>query len=244
MVSALGLVDLHSHVLPGLDDGAPDPDASLRMIAGLERLGFDTITATPHQKAGQFLPDRDAIAAAHADLREIASSAGVDVALPLAAENMWDAVFYERMESDTIPSYDGGPAFLVEFPVAQLPVGLFDHLFRLRMRGKLPVIAHPERYQPLWRAPELADKLAAECALVVDLGAVGGFHGRRQAKAARELLRRGTAHAAASDIHAPDDVRTAAAGIAWIRKKLGDRAVDRLLDENPRRILCGEHPEG
>jgi protein-tyrosine phosphatase len=243
----MGFVDLHSHVLPGLDDGAPDEAASLQMLQGLAALGFETVCATPHQKAGQFLPTREAIDSAHVATCRAAADAGVGLRLPLAAENMWDAVFYERLEAGAIPSYDGGPAFLVEFPLTQLPVSLREHLFRLRMQGKLPVIAHPERYEPLW--PEhggeaLLTALARECAMVVDLGAVAGYHGRRQAKAARAMLRQGIAHAAASDAHTPGDVRVAAEGIAWIRKRLGDEAVTRLLDRNPRRILAGEHPEG
>jgi protein-tyrosine phosphatase len=230
-------------VLPGLDDGAPDAAASLRMLKGLAGLGFDTVSATPHQKAGQFMPSAEAIARAHRETRERVSDAALPLAVPLAAENMWDDVFFDRSQRDAIPAYDGGPSFLVELPVMQLPVGMIDHLFRLRMRGKLPVLAHPERYQPLWSDPGVLERLRPHCALVVDLGAVAGYHGRREAKAARRMLREGVAHAAASDAHTPEDVRLAAAGIAWIRKKLGDGAVTRLLDENPRRILAGHHPD-
>ncbi len=240
----MGYIDLHSHVLPGLDDGAPDPDASLAMLRGLADLGFEAVCATPHQKLGQFMPSLAAIDAAHRDTRQRLEDHGVALRLPLAAENMWDATFYERSEADSIPSYDDSNAFLVELPVAALPVGLFDHLFRLRMRGKLPVLAHPERYQPLWNAPALLDALRAQCAMVVDLGAVAGYHGRREAKAARMMLKKGIAHAVASDAHSPADIGVAAEGIAWIRKKLGAAAIERLLSASPRAILAGEHPSG
>ena len=210
------------------------------MIRGLASLGFDTICATPHQKAGWFLPSPEDIRRAHAVARSVARE--VDASIPLAAENMWDEVFYERFREDRIPSYDDGPAFLFEVRVSELPVGVEDHVFRLRTRGKLPVMAHPERYQPLWKAPDVLERLGVQCALVVDLGAVAGYHGRQQAKAARRMLEQGLAHAVASDAHAPEDVRVAAEGMAWIRKKLGEAALRRLLDENPRRILAGEHP--
>jgi tyrosine-protein phosphatase YwqE len=78
--------------------------------------------------------------------------------------------------------------------------------------------------------------------MVVDLGAVAGYHGRREAKAARALLKQGIAHAAATDIHSPGDIRVAAEGMAWIRKKLGGAALVRLCDDNPRSILAGIHP--
>lgn len=239
----MGFVDLHSHILPGLDDGAPDQTASLAMIRGLAALGFDTICATPHQRAGLFLPGLDAIRQAHAATAASARDAGVPAGIRLGAENMWDEVFYERVRDQRVPGYDGGAAFLFELPVDALPAALEEQVFRIRMSGTLPVLAHPERYRPLWKDADLVARLAARCALVVDLGAVAGYHGRREAKMARHLLRAGMAHAAASDAHAPEDVRVAAEGMAWIRKKLGPAAVTRLLDEHPRRILAGEHPE-
>jgi protein-tyrosine phosphatase len=217
----------------------------MAMLRGLAGLGFDTVFATPHQKAGQFMPSAGAIADAHRQSRRELAAAGLDLALSLGAENMWDDVFFQRLEADTIPSYDGGPAFLFELPLGgPLPVGLEQRLFSLRTRGKLPVMAHPERYEPLWNDPELVDRLAASCALVIDLAAVAGHHGRKRKKAARKLLERGAVHAAASDVHGPADIRTAADGIAWIRKRFGDRTVTRLLDDNPRRIAAGEHPDG
>jgi protein-tyrosine phosphatase len=240
----VSFVDLHSHVLPGLDDGSPDEATSLTMLRGLSALGFDTVCATPHQKTGQFLPALGAIRAAHRRVVELLEQGGITLRVPLAAENMWDATLYERIQSDAIPSYDDGVAFLVEFSPAQLPVGLGQNIFDLRRRGKLPVIAHPERYQPLWSAPDQVANLRANCALVVDLGAVAGYHGRREGKAARAYLEQGLAHAAATDVHSPGDLRGAAEGVAWIKKRLGERAVTRLLDENPRRILAGEHPDG
>ena len=237
----MGFVDLHSHVLPGLDDGSPDLGTSVAMLRGLAAIGFERVCATPHQKLS-FRPDDAQIAAARRSTEAALADHGITVALSVGAENMWDEVFYERMGRETIPGYDGGPAFLVELPVHQLPPGLEEHLFELRIRNRLAVIAHPERYEPLWRDRDRVRRLGVEAALVVDLGAVAGYHGRKQAKAARQMIRDGVAHAAASDAHTPGDVRVAAEGIAWIRKKLGDAGVERLLDTNPRRILAGEHP--
>lgn len=239
----MSYVDLHSHILFGLDDGSPDLASSLMMLRGLASLGFETVCATPHQKAGQFLPSADEIASTHEALVTAADAEGIALTMPLAAENMWDQVFFERLTAGEIPSYDDGPAFLVEFQLAVLPTGLMERLFELRMKERLPVIAHPERYQPLWKDADRLDKLRNEAALVVDLGAVAGYHGRKEMKAARRMVTSGIAHAAASDAHSPSDVRVAAEGIAWIRKKAGADAVTRLLDTNPRKILAGEHPD-
>lgn len=238
----MGYVDLHSHILPGLDDGSPDMSTSIQLIEGLAELGFETVCATPHQKAGQYMPSAASIGDAYRRVRRAATGAGVEIEIVLAAENMWDAVFFERVRQRSVPGYARGCSFLVEFRIHELPTGLLEQVFRMRVDGLLPVIAHPERYQPLWKQPTLAQKLSEQCAMVVDLGAVAGYHGRKQAKIARSYLRKGWAHAAASDVHALPDVRMAAEGIGWIRKKLGEDALIRLLDTAPRRILSGQHP--
>ena len=242
----LGFVDLHSHVLPALDDGAKTLAESIEMVTLLGRAGFDTVCATPHQRAGMFMPSREAIDAAHAQL-SAALPQGAP-ALLLAAENMWDEIFLERSLASTMPRYTGSRAFLFEFPVHLLPPKIEDRLFAIR-RGPgapLPVMAHPERYPGLTEDREGKDRLSrmrSQAALVIDLGALDGAHGPRQCKAARFLVEENLAHAAASDCHQPSDIRSALAGIAWIRKRLGESAVSRLLDDGPRQILHGELPD-
>ena len=85
--------------------------------------------------------------------------------------------------------------------------------------------------------------LFRSCAFVVDLGAVAGFHGKRETRAARELLESGLATAVATDAHQLGDLQQAAAGLAWIDKKLGHAAVVRLFDHAPRLLLAGELPD-
>jgi protein-tyrosine phosphatase len=235
----VGFVDLHSHVLFGLDDGSRDLATSRAMVGALAALGFTEIYATPHQKAGQFMPSREAIDAAFVDVKAVCAPG---IRLGLAAENMWDDVFYGRLQDGTIPSYDGGDAFLLELRPPEMPVGIVDHLFKLRMSGKAPVLAHPERYEPLWNDESLVDRLRAQCAFVCDLGAIAGYHGKQQQKMARRFVEEGIAAAVASDAHTVEDVRTAAEGIAWIEKRLGQAAVTRLLDDGPRAALLGDLP--
>jgi protein-tyrosine phosphatase len=163
--------------------------------------------------------------------------------LGLGFENFWDEVFLRRITDGVIPSYDDGPAFLFEVTPQLMPSGIDETLFALRVKGKLPVMAHPERYVAVQQHLPRAEALGRSAALVIDLGALEGAHGKAPMRAARELLQNGLAHAAATDIHRPDDVKAIGAGIAWIRKHLGADAVQTLLVENPRQILSGELPE-
>lgn len=237
----MGFVDLHSHVLYGVDDGATDEATALAMLDGLAALGITEQCVTPHQKAGQYLPSQDHIEAALAAVERVRRPG--HPTLRLGAESMWDDVFIRRLAEDQLPCYHGTSAFLVEVPPPLLPPGMIDQLFKLRLHSKLAVLAHPERYQPLWGDDELARSLRRVCAFVIDLGAVAGFHGRRETRAARHLLETGLACAVATDLHQIGDLQQAAAGLAWIDKKLGHAAVTRLFDHAPRAILAGELPD-
>src|SRR4051812_36087655 len=107
-------VDLHAHHLPALDDGAKDEDMSRRMVAAVAALGFTTLNATPHQRAGMFMPEREAIDAAFARLAEELAATSPGLTFQVAAENFWDEVFMTRLRDGGLPSYAGGRAFLFE----------------------------------------------------------------------------------------------------------------------------------
>lgn len=237
-----GFVDLHAHYLAALDDGAPDMDTTVQMVNAVTALGFSELYATPHQRAGLFLPTAQAIAQAFAEMTALLSGAGAP-RLGLAAENFWDEVFLERLQAGQIPSYDAGPAFLFEVNPQLMPAGIEGTLFNIRLGGKLPVMAHPERYVAVQTQIERARGLGQSAALLVDLAALDGAHGKAEMRTARQLLRDGLAHGVATDIHAPDDAGAIAAGMAWIRKQLGPATLQTLLADNPRQILAGELPE-
>ncbi len=218
-------------------------DTSLRMIRALVALGFSDLYATPHQRAGMFMPARADIDAAFRAVGEESRAVAADVRLGLGAENFWDDVFHTRLRQGAHPSYDGGPAFLFEVNPQLMPPRIVDDLFQMRLRGGLPVMAHPERYVAIQNDVGLAEKVGRTAALLIDLAALDGAHGRPEMKTARRLVLDGLVHAAASDAHSAEDQSSVAAGMAWIRKNRGDRFLDRLLDENPRRIVAGELPE-
>lgn len=241
-----GFVDLHAHHLAGLDDGATEMGMSVQMIRAVAALGFTELYATPHQRSGMFLPDLPSIRSAHGELSAAIATAMDGTGAPrlgLAAENFWDEVFLQRTRERQIPSYDGGPAFLFEVPPQFMPAGLEAALFDLRVKGYLPVLAHPERYVAIQQQLERASAIGRSAALLIDLGAIAGAHGKAEQRTVRQLLTSGLVHAAASDMHRPEDQRPIAEGMAWIRKQLGPIALDVLLSENPRRILAGELPD-
>ena len=235
-------VDLHAHYLPAIDDGAVDLDTSLQMTSAAGSMGFTHIVATPHQRDGMYMPSAEQIVNATAVLKEALAAQKSPLRLEVAAENFWDGVFHERLAARTVPSYPGNKAFLFEVEPRLMPPRIDEVLFQVRVAGYLPVMAHPERYRSIRDDLTLAEKLGRSAALLVDLAALDGTNGWTEKRISRRLVEEGLAHAVATDMHTMKDAKRAAAGLQWIRKRMGDAACERLLGENPRRILAGELP--
>ena len=232
-------IDLHCHVLPGLDDGAKDLQAAVTLVQQMEELGFLQICPTPHQKQGSWTPEQDEITQAAEMLREALASAGSRaVILPPAAENMWDGLFLERLEGE-YPMYHGEKAFLVEFSPQAMPPMLKERFYEFRLAGHLPVVAHVERYAPMVRDHELVEDLAQGAALLANLSSLGSWWRGREA---RKLVQEGLVHAVATDCHNDVDIEAGRKGIKWLRSAMGEQAMTSLLKDNPERILRGELP--
>lgn len=237
------LIDLHCHVLPGVDDGPADLAAAVALAQQLEALGLAELYPTPHQRAGRWAPLPAETEAAAAALRHGLVAAGSGVRIhPPAAENYWDELLLQRIAGG-YPTYPGGKAFLLELPTEGTPPGVHERLFQLRVGGLLPVVAHVERYADLARKVERLEALGRTAALLVNLSTLGGMGGWGPRRLARRLVRQRLVHAVATDAHGPDDVELAEAGLRWIRDDLGEEVLSRLLREHPRRILSGELPE-
>ena len=237
------LLDLHSHILPGLDDGPEDPDSALELVLGLEKLGFSDFYPTPHQKSSAWAPGPGACVEAAATLRNLLKQNNSAVTIhPPAGENMWDDLFLDRQADASFPTYPGGHAFLLEFPPDGLPPNLRELLFGFHIAGRLPVIAHIERYSFAHEADRL-ELLGQSAALLVNLTALGGGAGFWAKRLTRRLVRRQLAHAVATDAHSAHDIPACRAGLSWIRSRLGQRILELLLRDHPQRIISGEIPE-
>jgi protein-tyrosine phosphatase len=237
-----GLVDLHCHWVAGIDDGARSPVESAAMLRGLAALGFEHVVATPHMRPGLFDNTRGDLEAAYArTARELEGEAGLPQT-SLASEHFFDDVVYGRLlegPARALP-YRGGRTALVELSPSAFPLRL-DHRFAdLARRGLRPVLAHPERYEPVWDDPARLEVLIdAGALLLLDVAALAGKYGRRPRRAAEALLEGGYYHAACTDAHRPADVDEVASGIERLVRLSGADEAEYLLAEGPRGILDG-----
>ncbi len=247
-----GFVDLHCHWVSAIDDGARTTDESLAMLRGLHQAGFDAVVATPHMRPGMFDNDRARIESAFAAMQPVLLSAGKLPTVHLASEHFFDDVVYARLlAGDSVPyprlsgPIEGGATdvkrpVLIEFGPTSFPLRVQHRLFDLRRAGLVTVLAHPERYEPVWRDDACLDPLLdAGAHLLLDVCALVGKYGRAPQRAAEKLLEEDAYEAACSDAHKPRDVDIVVAAIERLEALVGVPEAKRLLSDGPRAILQG-----
>ena len=230
------MIDLHSHILPGLDDGARTLEESLEIARAAEEDGIAAIAATPHVR-DDYPTSPQAMEAGVRAVRDAVASAGIRVELYGGGELALEQL--ARLDADAIGRFAlaGSDYVLVEMPYTGWPLWLDDQLFRLRTQGYVPVLAHPERNVEVQTRPErLGPLIGAGVVVQVTAGSVDGRLGRRAAETAMRLVHLGYAHLLASDAHTAD-VR--AIGMKRAADRLGDRVVaEWLTREAPGAVIA------
>jgi protein-tyrosine phosphatase len=162
----------------------------------------------------------------------------------LASEHFFDDVVFGRLVRGEGLAYPGGGSALVELGQGAFPLRLPHRFFDLRRAGIVPVLAHPERYEPVWRDDACLDPLLdAGAHLLLDVCALIGKYGRAPQRAAEKLLESEAYEAACSDSHRPSDVDQVVRSIDRLRSLVGDEETSRLLGDGPRALLGGASTE-
>lgn len=239
-----GFVDLHCHYIPGIDDGARSVEEGLAILRELKRIGFDRVIATPHMRPGLFDNEKEGLTNAFEAFTPSLGAADLPE-VGLASEHYFDDVVFSRLMSGDCLPYPGGKAVLLEFYEMDFPTSIDRSFVELRLKRKLlPVIAHPERYQAIWKNPDVLERMAGVgVAALLDTASLVGKYGKKPREIAEELLDRNLYHAACSDAHRPADVKEVHAGMKRIEELYGVEEVDFLFHEGPRALLEGRIPE-
>ena len=234
-----GFVDLHCHWVASIDDGARTTEEGLAMLRGLAAAGFDTVAATPHMRPGMFDNDKASLQAAFAAMQAAVAADPKLPAVVLSSEHFFDDVVFARLVRGEGLPYPGKAA-LVEFGSNRFPLRVEHRFFDLRRAGIVPVLAHPERYEPVWQDDEcLSPLLDAGAHLLLDVCALVGKYGRAPQRAAERLLEEEAYEAACSDAHKPSDVEIVVRAIDRLEALVGASECARLLGDAPRAILFG-----
>jgi protein-tyrosine phosphatase len=236
------MMDIHSHLLPGLDDGPRTMAESLRMCEQYVAEGVTAVVATPHMGDRRFRVTPEAVRRGAEELGAVCAEHGLTLSLLPGADVRLEPELLAMLDrAEVLTLADTGKYLLLELPAQTVPrcEGL---IFELSVRGITAILSHPERNMELWRKPHrLAELVDRGCLVQVTADSLFGRFGPQAQHSAEWFLTEGLVHAVASDAHSPDgrrpELKRAAEHLASL---LGEEGACQLLQGNPARIVRGE----
>ena len=238
------MIDLHCHVLPGLDDGARLLEETLDMARTAAANNIDTIVATPHSLNGFFVNNWENVVSLTTTVQKAFDAEDIAITLYPAMEaqvcpELFDAL--EKGQAATIN--DNSRYMLLEFPPFSMPPGSMEFIFKLKLQGITPVIAHPERNLILQNdLKQLYDlvKMGALCQLTAL--SVTGYLGPSVQKSSEQMIKTGLAHVIATDAHSDNErIAALASAVDMAAEILQDYSrAEKMVTTTPAAIIAGE----
>ena len=195
------LVDLHSHIVPGVDDGAKKIADSMKLITSLVELGYKKLIVTPHISETYYPNDPEKLKEGFQNLLSEVSNTDLNINIQLGAEYMVDGMLLSTLKSDgELLSWNGHLLFETSFH--NKPMILDETIFEIQRRGLIPVYAHPERYPYYFKKWDQLQKLRDRGVLLqVNLGSISGMYGKEVSAMAKSMIKKGLVDLLGSDLH-------------------------------------------
>ncbi len=200
--------DMHSHLVPGIDDGAPDIESSVQLIKGLSELGYKKLITTPHVMWDMFKNTSEKILDGYKLLQQRIKEENIDVTINVAAEYFLDNYVKNLLANKEPLLTIKDNLVLVEFSMASEPIDLKEILFEMQLQGYQPVIAHPERYSYYERNLEFfAIMKSSGYMFQLNILSLAGLYGKSARTLAHYFIKNNYYELAGTDLHNPLHLR-------------------------------------
>jgi protein-tyrosine phosphatase len=198
--------DMHSHFIPGIDDGAQTMEDSLVMLKGMQELGYKKVITTPHIMTDGYRNTPEIILSGLEKVKQAAKEAGIDIEIEAAAEYYLDYEFEKKLKDGNVLTF-GTKYLLWEIPFINPPENINDIVFEMASRGYRPILAHVERYG-FWqnnfeKYQELSDR---GILLQMNINSITGHYSAQTRKAAQWLIDKDLISFVGSDCHRMDHI--------------------------------------
>ena len=236
------MIDIHAHILPGLDDGPRTMEESVRMCEMCIEQGVSVVVATPHMCNPRFSVSAEDVRSRVGELSEACRRRGLNIEILPGGDVLLQPGLLEAMDAgDALTLADTGKYLLLELPAQTVP-SIEGLVFELALRGVTPILTHPERNPAFHHKPgRLVQLVESGCYVQITGDSLLGRFGRGARRAGGKFLKSGLVHVVASDAHSARDRRPALGTIAGLLSSMaGEDAARRLLCDHPARIIRGE----
>ena len=240
------MIDLHCHLMPGVDDGSKTLNETLAMFENAVTSGVTDMVLTPHYiKGTKYSLDNEAKSKITAILREALRRSEIDINISFGNEVYLDDKLPEMLECGEISTLNNSRYLLVELPVASEAKNAGNVFFRLRSQGITPVIAHPERYAYIQKHPEkVLEYTKLGCLLQGNYMSLLGKYGRKAEKTLKTLLKEDVIAFLASDVHhETNEYHLPEAERKVLKIVRSEDKVQKLFIENPEKVIKDEEIE-
>ena len=239
------MIDMHCHILPGVDDGIQSLNDAVAVAKLASQGGIDTICASPHFPYRKMSDSFSDLVAAHRLLQNQIQQDAIPIRLLLWAEMLITPELPEQLKSNPQIAIGGKKRyFLMELPFGELPIYTESVIFQLMAAGYTPVIAHPERQFNIQKNPQLLYDLIAKGVLTqCNIGSLSARYGRASQKCVRTLIAAQAAHIFASDLHAvpSKQVHPLSEGFDQLKDLAGEQQALNMVKGVPAQIIAGEN---
>lgn len=193
--------DMHSHFIPGIDDGAQTVEDSVELITRMQQMGYKRVVTTPHIKVDSYPNTPSSILSGLAEVKQALEERGIDMPVHAAAEYFIDDYFMELLDTEQLLTVWKNEV-LVEISFMFEPVQLSEIIFKLTSKGYQPIMAHPERYAYYHNDFDKYEELKNRgCYLQMNLNSMAGYYGKQAKQVAEKLFRMGMYDYVGSDMH-------------------------------------------
>jgi protein-tyrosine phosphatase len=234
------MIDIHAHILPGIDDGPEVIDESIEMLHQAQNDGIQAIVATPHTLNGVYTCSPEMVTKGIHNLGTEMKKHNISVTIYPGMEIHICDDFHARLEDNRIISMNNSRYVLIELPAPLIPPQFKEVVFQLRLKGFYPILAHPERNFAVQKHPEMIyDFIEWGVFIQVTAVSVTGFFGSRIKKLCKKLVQNRMVHFLASDAHSSDN-RPPVLSDAYFQceKILNDKKEARaLIENNPKNVI-------
>ncbi|EEI18214.1 PHP domain protein [Lentilactobacillus buchneri ATCC 11577] len=237
------MIDLHCHLLPGVDDGSKSMDISLKLANDAVRDGIDYALLTPHHMNGVYLNHKRAVIQQTQEFQMELDRHKIPLKVFPGQEVRINGDLLTALDQDDILFADeSGRYLMLEFPDDDVPSYTSNMVYELMQRGIIPVIVHPERNTKIMKQPDiLYDLLNKGCLSQITAGSYVGIFGHKVQKFSKQLIRTGQAYVFASDAHdLPNRKYEMTNAFAKLNHEFGNDYVSRF-SENTKRIINGDN---
>jgi len=218
-------VDLHSHLIPSIDDGSQSMEESIELIKELKSLGYEKLITTPHIMHHRFPNSSETILAGLEDVKAELKAQNIEIELEVAAEYYLDEYFLELLNKKDILTF-GENYLLFEMSYGQKPVNLESLVHEIKVAGYRPVLAHPERYLFMHKDFSLYKRLKELGVLFqVNLNSFNGYYSMPVQKVVFEILERGWIDFIGSDTHKVKQLE-------YLSKNLDSKVMSKIFEQS------------